>query len=98
MRIKALQTTYRGRLVLDMQGMELEKNKVYGIVGSNGSGKSTFAKILAGIIEADDGKCGLDNTGYMAQKSYAFNMKSIRKHIAAYNFFYFIFSALIKYL
>ena len=80
MRIEPLQKTYKGRLVLDTPALELEAGKIYSIVGSNGSGKSTFAKILAGIIEADEGKKSLANTGYMAQKSYAFNM-SLEKNI-----------------
>ncbi len=80
MRIEPLRKTYNGRLVLDTPTLELEKNKIYSIVGSNGSGKSTFAKILAGIIEADDGSHQLDGAGYMAQKSYAFNM-SLEKNI-----------------
>lgn len=72
--------TYKGRLVLDMPGLELETGKIYSIVGSNGSGKSTFAKILAGIIEADDGLHTLEKVGYMAQRSYAFNM-TLEKNI-----------------
>lgn len=80
MRIEPLKKTYKGRLVLDMPALELEAGKIYSIVGSNGSGKSTFAKILAGIIEADNGSHTLENVGYMAQKSYAFNM-TLEKNI-----------------
>jgi len=80
MKINELKKTYKGRLVLDLPAMELAENKIYSIVGSNGSGKSTFAKILAGIIEADSGKEALAKAGYMAQKSYAFNM-SLKKNI-----------------
>ncbi|MBR5516706.1 MAG: ATP-binding cassette domain-containing protein [Firmicutes bacterium] len=80
MKISALKKTYKGRLVLDTPEMEFEAGNIYCIVGSNGSGKSTFAKILAGIVEADNKKGALENVGYMAQKSYAFNM-SMEKNI-----------------
>ena len=45
------------------------------IVGSNGSGKSTFAKVLAGILPADHKGKQMDSAiGYMPQKNYAFRM------------------------
>lgn len=80
MRTNAIRKTYKGRLVLDVPSLDLEGGKVYSIVGANGSGKSTLAKILAGITYADEGEGALANVGYMAQKSYAFNM-SLEKNI-----------------
>lgn len=80
MNTNAIRKTYKGRLVLDMPSLGLEGGKVYSIVGANGSGKSTFAKILAGITDADEGEGTLADVGYMAQKSYAFNM-SLEKNI-----------------
>ena len=80
MRTNAIRKTYKGRLVLDMPSLDLEGGKVYSIVGANGSGKSTFAKILAGITDADEGEGALTGVGHMAQKSYAFNM-SLEKNI-----------------
>lgn len=80
MKTNAIRKTYKGRLVLDMPSLGLEGGKVYSVVGANGSGKSTFAKILAGITDADEGEGALADVGYMAQKSYAFNM-SLEKNI-----------------
>ena len=80
MKTNAIRKTYKGRLVLDMPSLGLEGGKVYSVVGANGSGKSTFAKILAGITDADEGEGALTDVGYMAQKSYAFNM-SLEKNI-----------------
>lgn len=82
MKIEAFSKTYEGRQVLDFPGIELEPGKIYAIIGANGSGKSTFAKILSGILLADrrgkrtDGK----TIGYMPQKNYAFRM-STKKNI-----------------
>ena len=75
MKIEAFSNTYEGRQVLDFPGMELEKGKIYAVIGANGSGKSTFAKILGGILPADQrGSVLRAKLGYMPQKNYAFRM------------------------
>ena len=76
MKILPFSKTYEGRKVLDFPGMEVRPGKIYAVIGANGSGKSTFAKILAGIISADK-RCSLTDggtIGYMPQKNYAFRM------------------------
>ena len=76
MRILPFSKTYEGRTVLDFPGLELQPGKIYAIIGANGSGKSTFAKILARILPADrKGKpVSLGSIGYMPQKNYPFRM------------------------
>jgi len=46
----------RGTFKLDGKGGELRKREVVGVVGPNGIGKSTFARLLAGELEPDGGK------------------------------------------
>ena len=76
MKISAFSKTYDGTGVLDFPGMEMKPGTVYAIIGANGSGKSTFAKILAGVLPADRKGKLLDaaSVGYMPQKNYAFRM------------------------
>jgi ABC-type multidrug transport system ATPase subunit len=76
MRILPFSKTYEDRRVLDFPGTELQPGKIYAIIGANGSGKSTFAKILSAILTADKkGKLTDGGTiGYMPQKNYAFRM------------------------
>jgi len=76
--ISPFSKTYDGIRVLDFPGMELQGGKIYAVIGANGSGKSTFAKILAGIIKADRGGplCDAATVGYMPQKNYAFRMST----------------------
>ena len=84
MRVESFSKTYDGRKVLDFEGMELEPGKIYAVIGANGSGKSTFAKCIAGIIRPDKKGQILEkkkSVGYMPQKSYAFSM-SVEKNIA----------------
>jgi len=80
MKIASFTKTYEKRVVLDFPGIELEPGKIYAIIGANGSGKSTFAKILAGIVPADKkGKLTEGCTiGYMPQKNYAFRMSTYK--------------------
>ena len=84
MKVSEFTKTYDGRKVLDFPGIELENGKIYAVIGANGSGKSTFAKCLAGIIGADKKRELIDekySVGYMPQKSYAFAM-NVEKNIA----------------
>lgn len=77
MKLHPFTKTYEGRRVLDFPGIELEPGKVYAVIGANGSGKSTFVRILAGVIPADKRvrHPGI-SVGYMPQKNYAFRMST----------------------
>ena len=76
MKIFPFTKTYEGRTVLDFPGMEAAPGKIYAIIGANGSGKSTFGKVLAGILSQDKkGRLSdIGSVGYMPQKNYAFRM------------------------
>ena len=76
MKLSPFSKTYEDRKVLDFPGMTLEPGKIYAVIGANGSGKSTFAKILTGILDGDRKGKHLDagSVGYMAQKNYAYRM------------------------
>lgn len=78
--LPAFSKTYHGVKVLDFPGLELQPGKIYAILGANGSGKSTFAKIAAGILPADQKYRIPGSVGYLPQKPYAFRM-TLRKNI-----------------
>ena len=83
MKIAHFTKTYGSRRVLDVPELELKKGSIYAVIGANGSGKSTMARILAGALPSDDGGSPLEkgvSVGYMPQKSYAFRM-SAQKNI-----------------
>ena len=78
MKISPFSKTYEGRCVLDFPGIELQPGRLYAIIGANGSGKSTFAKILAGVLRPDK-NCRLlcpGSIGYLPQTNYAFRMST----------------------
>jgi ABC-type multidrug transport system ATPase subunit len=78
MKILPFSKTYEKRTVLDFPGRSLEPGRIYAVIGANGSGKSTFAKILSGILPADKkGKhVSGGSIGYMPQKNYAYRMST----------------------
>lgn len=47
--IKDLKKAYSGKLVLNINKLEIEEGKITGIIGPNGSGKSTLLNIIAGL-------------------------------------------------
>lgn len=96
--LKNIKKTYNNQVVVDVDELSLEEGKFYSLIGSNGSGKSTFAKILAGIIRQDNGKLlhilkkiEDDGTkkyfqiGYLPQKAYMFDMNLERNIKVGYN-------------
>ena len=78
MKLNSFSKTYDGITVLDFPGMELQPGNIYAVIGANGSGKSTFAKILAGILKADRHSKHHDaaSVGFMPQNTYAFRMST----------------------
>lgn len=79
MKLQPFSKTYDGVTVLDFPGLELQPDKIYSVIGANGSGKSTFAKVLADVLPADQKGRHLEDTasvGYMPQKNYAFRMSA----------------------
>ncbi|MBQ9979665.1 MAG: ATP-binding cassette domain-containing protein [Oscillospiraceae bacterium] len=80
MKISAFKKSYEGKWVLDFPGFELKDGNICAVIGSNGSGKSTIAKVLAGIVKADNRRLPVPNdisVGYMPQKSFAFRLSTI---------------------
>lgn len=68
--IEHLTHTYTGRLLFDDASFFLNENEKAGIIGINGTGKSTLLKIIAGIEEPDQGTVTTAQnlrTGYLPQ-------------------------------
>ena len=47
--------TFPGVVALDGVSFELRAGEVFGLVGENGAGKSTFIKIMSGVYVPDKG-------------------------------------------
>ena len=51
---------FDGKKALDKINLSINDGSIYGLVGSNGSGKSTFLRLAAGIYTPDKGKITAD--------------------------------------
>jgi len=54
--IKNLEKSFKYHKVLNNISMAIPEGCVYGLLGSNGAGKSTILKMLAGLLRPDSGK------------------------------------------
>jgi len=90
-RLKNIKKIYNGKTVLQIDNLNIEKGKITGILGPNGSGKTTMMKIIGDLIKSDTGRVEYDGKGfesasdrltYVSHNSYLFN-DSVFENIAA---------------
>ncbi len=68
------------RVLVDA-GIELRPGEIVGLVGENGSGKSTFMKILVGALEPDGGSVTKTGTiGYCPQEPVLYDRLTCDEH------------------
>lgn len=53
--------TLNKKQVLNHIQLQLDKGKIYGLVGANGSGKTMLMRALCGFIKLDEGTISIDN-------------------------------------
>jgi len=95
--VRNLTKTYDGRAVVDEVSFEVPEGHVFGLLGPNGSGKTTIIKMLTGLIRSDSGNIhmlGMD----LAKES--LKIKAAIGHVYANMAFYSHMSALenLKFL
>jgi len=79
--VRDVSKSFGGRLVVDRLAMHVRRGEIHGFLGPNGSGKTTFLRMLCGLLTPDSGEgCCLgydfrrqsaeirERVGYMTQK------------------------------
>lgn len=77
-KVKNIVKCYGNRTILNIDSLYFESGKIHGILGQNGSGKSTFMKILAGLEPCDEGEVIYDgvNLNFEIMKSITYSEQS----------------------
>jgi branched-chain amino acid transport system ATP-binding protein len=57
---RALTKTFGGVVALDRLDLAVKRNEILGLIGPNGSGKTTFFNVVTGIYSADQGDIAFD--------------------------------------
>ena len=70
LKIHGLRKSYRKRVVIRDVSMSLERGEVVGLLGPNGSGKTTTFYAVAGLVSADGGKVSIDGDDITALPMY----------------------------
>ena len=76
MKTEAFTKTYAGRRVLELPELEIVPGAVTAVIGANGSGKATMARVIAGMEPADGNRRVLPSVrvGFLPQKPFAFRL------------------------
>lgn len=92
--VRGLTKRYGNRVVVDHVDMQVERGRIYGFLGPNGSGKTTTIRMLCGLLTPDDGSgtcLGFDirkesrkikrQVGYMTQRFGLYEDLSIEENL-----------------
>lgn len=93
-----LEKGYFNKKALDGLDLEVKKGKIVGLLGPNGSGKTTFLKIAAGLLRPTNGEILIDGhkpgvhtksmVSYLPDKDYLFKWMKIKDAIQFFKDFY----------
>ena len=85
--IQNLTVKYAQHVVLDNFSLNLDRGKIYALIGTSGSGKSTLLKVLCGILKEDSGAIVYDDVasdlsiGYVPQLYGLLDWKTVKDNI-----------------
>lgn len=95
---KGLSKKYFNKRALNNIDLTIEKGKVVGILGPNGSGKTTFIKIATGLLRPSKGEILIDGykpgvetkavVSYLPDRNFLYKWMTIEDAINFYNDFY----------
>jgi len=100
-----LTKTFGSIVALNDMNCQIQRGSIFGLVGSNGAGKSTFLRLLAGIYRPEKGNLAIDGQVvyenpavkqrifFVADQGYFLHQASVAEMVRFYQLFYPRFSA-----
>ncbi|MFZ5428580.1 MAG: ATP-binding cassette domain-containing protein [Thermodesulfobacteriota bacterium] len=92
--VSGITKSFNGKVVVNNLSIKVEQGEIFGFLGPNGSGKTTFIRMLCGLLKPDSGsgQClGMDvikdapriktRVGYMAQRFSLYGDLSVRENL-----------------
>ena len=58
--IRNISKSFDGIRAVDNVSVSIKENTVFGLIGTNGAGKSTLLRMVAGVLEPDEGELAID--------------------------------------
>ncbi len=96
--IKGLTKLYNRKKALNNVTLDLESGKIYGMLGPNGSGKTSLIKILSGILRESSGEVLIDGhkpgvhtksvVAYLPDRNFLYKWMSIQDAVNLFKDFY----------
>lgn len=97
-KIKGLTKSYFKKKALNNLSLDIEQGRVVGILGPNGSGKTTMIKIITGILRESKGEVLIDGhkpgvytksiVSYLPDRNFLYNWMTIQEAVNFYKDFY----------
>lgn len=78
--VSGLSLNFGKKVLFENVTLKFKEGCRYGLIGANGSGKSTFMKILAGLEQAAAGSIAIDvgvKVGYLKQDHYEYENETV---------------------
>ncbi|EJO5348267.1 ATP-binding cassette domain-containing protein [Clostridium botulinum] len=77
LKTKNLSKKYKKNFVVDSVNISIKRGDIYGFIGENGAGKTTFIRMITGLVSATSGKINLFS------KEKGNELSNVRKRIGA---------------
>lgn len=100
LRVENIQKSFAEKQALKGINLDIKNGEVYGLVGANGAGKTTFFNIIAQILKPDTGKIFVDdkqikNTNDLYQNiGYILDIPAMFEYMSAKEYLSFLMSPL----
>ncbi|MDR2531559.1 MAG: ATP-binding cassette domain-containing protein [Oscillospiraceae bacterium] len=92
--VQNISKSYKQQIALDSISLQINKGDVYGLIGLNGAGKTTFLRAISGLIRIDSGgitlfsnadfKKELWRAGFVIEKPFLYLRNTVKENLTIY--------------